>query len=66
MRISAKADYAVRAAAELAAASPEGQPVKGAAGRGARDPAQFLENILADLRRAGLCQPAVEPTVVAR
>ena len=54
MRISAKADYAVRAAAELAAA-PEGRPVKGehlASAQGI--PPKFLENILADLRKAGL------------
>ena len=52
MRISAKVDYAVRALAELAAS--EG-PVKGdvvAARQGV--PANFLENILGDLRRAGL------------
>jgi Rrf2 family protein len=55
VRISAKADYAVRAAAELAAASPAGRPVKGeqlAAAQGI--PPKFLENILADLRHAGL------------
>ena len=55
MRISAKADYAVRAAAELAVASPGGRPVKGeqlAAAQGI--PPKFLENILADLRNAGL------------
>jgi Rrf2 family protein len=55
MRISAKADYAVRAAAELAAAEPRGNPVKGehlAAAQGI--PQKFLENILADLRNAGL------------
>ena len=54
MRISAKADYAVRAAAELAAA-PAGGPVKGehlASAQGI--PPKFLENILADLRNAGL------------
>lgn len=54
MRISAKADYAVRAAAELAAA-PAGRPVKGehlASAQGI--PSKFLENILADLRNAGL------------
>jgi len=53
VRITAKVDYAVRAAAELAAA-PAG-PVKGeqlAERQGI--PAKFLENILADLRRAGL------------
>jgi Rrf2 family protein len=57
MRISAKADYAVRAAAELAAAQPQGRPVKGeqlAAAQGI--PQKFLENILADLRHAGLVQ----------
>jgi Rrf2 family protein len=53
VRITAKVDYAVRAAAELAAA-PAG-PVKGdliAQRQGI--PAKFLENILADLRRSGL------------
>jgi Rrf2 family protein len=55
MRISAKADYAVRAAAELAAASPQGRPVKGEQLASAqRIPPNFLENILADLRHAGL------------
>ena len=55
MRISAKADYAVRAAAELAAASPEGRPVKGEQLSAAQGiPHKFLENILADLRHAGL------------
>ena len=53
MRISAKADYAIRAAAELAAAG-EG-PVKGTQLASAQDiPQKFLENILADLRQAGL------------
>lgn len=53
MRISAKVDYAVRAAIELARAG--GRPTKGeqvAAAQGV--PLHFLENILADLRRAGL------------
>jgi Rrf2 family protein len=55
MRISAKADYAVRAAAELAAASPKGRPVKGEYLAAAQAiPPKFLENILADLRHAGL------------
>jgi Rrf2 family protein len=55
MRISAKADYAVRAAAELAAAQPHGRPVKGEQLAGAqRIPRKFLENILGDLRHAGL------------
>ena len=53
MRISAKADYAIRAAAELAAAG--GGPVKGTQLATAQDiPQKFLENILADLRQAGL------------
>ncbi len=54
MRISAKADYAVRAAAELAAASDE-RPVKAeriATAQGI--PVNFLENILGELRHAGL------------
>ncbi len=54
MRISAKADYAVRAAAELAAAPP-GRPVKAERiAHSQRIPRDFLENILRDLRRAGL------------
>jgi Rrf2 family protein len=57
MRISAKADYAVRAAAELAAAEPQGRPVKGEQLAAAQAiPQKFLENILADLRNAGLVQ----------
>jgi Rrf2 family protein len=55
MRISAKADYAVRAAAELAAAQPQGRPVKGEHLALAQAiPQKFLENILSDLRHAGL------------
>lgn len=54
MRITAKADYAVRAAAELAAAEGEG-PVKGERIATAQDiPLKFLENILSELRTAGL------------
>lgn len=54
MRITAKADYAVRAAAELAAAEP-GVPVKGELIAKAQDiPQNFLENILRELRRAGI------------
>ena len=53
MRITAKADYAVRAAVELAAAG-EG-PVKGDEIATAQDiPVRFLENILAEMRNAGL------------
>jgi Rrf2 family protein len=54
MRISAKADYAVRAALELAA-SPDGGPIKGTKLAEAQQiPLQFLEHILLDLKRAGL------------
>lgn len=54
MRISAKADYAVRAALELAAA-PDGKPVKGTQIAEAQEiPLQFLEHILLDLKRAGI------------
>lgn len=53
VRITAKVDYAVRAMAEMAA-SPAG-PVKGEVLAARQSiPAKFLENILADLRRAGL------------
>jgi len=54
VKISAKSDYAVRAAAELAAAEP-GRPVKAEALANAQGiPANFLENILAALRNAGI------------
>jgi Rrf2 family protein len=54
MRITAKADYAVRAAVQLATAE-EGRPMKGEAIATAQGiPLKFLENILADLRHAGL------------
>ena len=50
MRITAKADYAVRATLELAAA-PNGEPVKGEKLAAAQDiPLQFLEHILLDLK----------------
>lgn len=55
MRITAKADYAVRAAAELASAIDSDRPVKGetiATNQGI--PQKFLENILSDLRQSGL------------
>ena len=76
MRISAKADYAVRVAAELAAAPPS-ESVKGEQLANAQDmPLKFLENILGSLRTAGivaskrgaeggylLAQPAADITV---
>ena len=50
MRISAKVDYAVRAAIELAAAD-EKEPVKGDVIAEAQDiPLHFLENILGELK----------------
>jgi Rrf2 family protein len=53
MRVSAKVDYAVRAAAELAAA--EQGPVKGERLAEAQDiPLQFLEHILLELKHAGI------------
>src|SRR5947208_12437751 len=54
MRISAKADYAVRAAVELAAADDE-KPVKAERIANAQgSPLNFLENILGELRHAGV------------
>jgi Rrf2 family protein len=76
MRISAKADYAVRAVAELAAADGD-KPVKAERVATAQGiPLNFLENILGELRHAGvvrshrgaeggfrLAKPAAEVTV---
>jgi Rrf2 family protein len=54
VRISAKAEYAVRAAVELAAASDE-RPIKAERIATAQEiPLNFLENILGDLRHAGI------------
>jgi Rrf2 family protein len=53
VQVSAKADYAVRALAELAALG--GGPVKGERLASAQQiPSKFLENILSELRHAGL------------
>jgi Rrf2 family protein len=76
MRISAKVDYAVRAAVELAAA-PDEKPVKAERIATAQNiPLNFLENILGELRHSGivrshrgaeggfrLAKPAAELTV---
>ena len=76
MRISAKADYAVRAVVELAADTGE-KPVKAERIATAQQiPLNFLENILGELRHAGivrshrgaeggfrLARPAAEVTV---
>jgi Rrf2 family protein len=60
VRVSAKVDYAVRAAVELAAAqaSPDpDRPVKADAIARAQDiPVKFLENILQWLRQGGLIE----------
>ena len=54
MRISAKVDYAVRATIELAH-TDRSSPLKGERIAAAQDiPMKFLENILSELRRAGI------------
>jgi Rrf2 family protein len=54
VRVSAKADYALRACVELAAVQADGA-VKGERIAQAQEvPLKFLENILGDLRHAGL------------
>ena len=53
MRISAKVDYAVRAAVELATAGED--PIKGEAIAEAQEiPLKFLENILGELKHSGI------------
>jgi Rrf2 family protein len=55
MRVSAKVDYALRACAELADAGDG--PVKGdRLAQAQQIPLKFLENILLDLKHAGLVQ----------
>ena len=57
MRVSAKTDYALRATVELAAAQGSDGLVKGeqiATAQGI--PLRFLENILGDLRNAGIVE----------
>ncbi|MDO8362488.1 MAG: Rrf2 family transcriptional regulator [Actinomycetota bacterium] len=58
MRVSAKADYAIRALVEIAARQPADgppRPVKGDAIAAAQDiPMKFCENILSELRTAGI------------
>ena len=53
MRLSARADYALRAAIELAAAG-NGHVTSDQLARAQQIPAKFLEAILTQLRRAGL------------
>ena len=56
MRVTAKVDYAVRAAILLADAAMEDRgPVKGEQIANAQDiPVKYLENILSELRQAGI------------
>jgi Rrf2 family protein len=78
MRVTAKVDYAVRAATMLASrAADDGRPVKGDRIATSQDiPVKYLENILSELRQAGivrsqrgaeggywLARPAAEITV---
>jgi Rrf2 family protein len=53
VRISAKADYAIRAAVELAAANGDALTTETIAGR-QEIPVHFLHKILLELRRAGI------------
>jgi Rrf2 family protein len=54
VRVSARADYAIRALVELAAAGPD-LPVRAdAIARAQSIPSKYLENLLVDLRRARL------------
>ncbi len=57
MRISAKVDYAVRAAAELAVRSPgrqSGATTGETLGEAQGIPTKYLESILAEMRRSGI------------
>jgi Rrf2 family protein len=55
VKVSAKSDYAVRALLELAQAGGGDGPVKGERlAQGQDIPLKFLENILIDLRHAGI------------
>jgi len=58
MRVSAKADYAVRAAVELASRKvADAGPIKGGdLATAQKIPLRFLENILGELRHAGIVQ----------
>jgi Rrf2 family protein len=56
VRVSAKAEYAVRAAIELAASDGENPVKKSVIVEAQKIPPKFLENILAELRHAGLVE----------
>ena len=51
MRVSARADYAIRALVELAAAGPDAALRGDAIASAQAIPTKYLENLLADLRR---------------
>lgn len=54
MRVSAKADYAIRAAAELAAISGEQHLKRDQIADAQKIPSKFLETILLDLKHTGI------------
>ena len=54
MKLSARADYAVRAAVELAVAEPGTHVKAEAIAKAQRIPVRFLEGILLQLRKAGI------------
>ena len=56
MRVSAKVDYALRAGAQLAAATSDGPQKGDHIARAQNIPLKFLENILLDLKHAGIVQ----------
>ena len=56
MRVSAKVDYALRAGAELAAVAGRGAVKGDRIAQAQAIPFKFLENILLDLKHAGLVQ----------
>ena len=56
MRVSAKGEYAVRAAMELASATAEAPVKKSAIVAAQKIPPKFLENILSELRNAGIVE----------
>ena len=61
MQVNAKVDYALRALAELATADPG--PMKAEAiSRAQNIPPKFLENILLELRHAGICLLYTSPS----
>lgn len=69
MRISAKADYAVRATAELAASAGQGPLKADSIARAQGIPVRFLLNILSELKHARIVQShrgAVGGYVLAR